>query len=239
MSNSNTKLSNTAVALVCAGAVLGGAILGGVITGKKYRAEVCCKSRRNDGLVLQNQALREENSRLASYPTTKTVRYMLGSTKTRESVEVKVDPTNLQTTITSIVDNCGRECVLPDGDITVWKACRAIDPKTGNQVNVYVKLRVPSGVARVTTHDAATHIHSDEALTYKCRIATGFVEEIVDKDGNKYYEATSFVHPTKSGTYRVGQWAVPDSYNGDPKVSCGSGINVHPYQDQCDQWFKL
>lgn len=37
--------------------------------------------------------------------------------------------------------------------------------------------------------------------------------------------------------YKVGEKVEPDGFNNNLNEECGQGINVHLYQDHCDQWF--
>lgn len=132
------------------------------------------------------------------------------------------------TEIVSLVDMRHRDCILPEGPLIVWKACR-VEKMFGRPIDVYVKLSVTEGTRRVTPIDG----HS----VYKSRVESGRVEEIVDAEGKHYNEAESFVRGAKGFKYKVGEIVRVDDFDGDLNHGCGPGINVHPYKDQCDVWF--
>ena len=128
-------------------------------------------------------------------------------------------------------DDQFRNFVLEDGEIFVWKACKVVKPD-GKKSAVYVKLFVPEDAKRVTPYSRGC---------YKARVEYAVVFEIFDDDGNNYNSATSFVHEnkTKHLVYTVGEIVRPDSFNPDPNVDCGAGINVHRHMDHCKIWFRL
>lgn len=133
--------------------------------------------------------------------------------------------------VLSLPDPFGRETVLPDGEILVWKACRR---KTEwydfwSATNVYVRIRVPADARRVTPYDP-------EDL-YKSRIEYGVVVGIEDAKGNAYTEADSFIYEDAGLHYVVGCEVHPDGYNPDPELGCGQGIHVYRYKDHCTPWF--
>ena len=115
----------------------------------------------------------------------------------------------------------GRNCVLQDGILEVWKGCKF------NDINVYVKLSVPAHAKRITPINDK----------YKSRVEFAQVEKIIDKEGKEYTEAVSFVHSTKLA-YRVGEFVYPDGFDDDVATEYGKGINVHKYKDHCDVWFN-
>jgi hypothetical protein len=122
-----------------------------------------------------------------------------------------------------LMDEQGRNVVLEDDiPIEVWKIC-----KKDNKF-VYVKILVPAEAKRVTPQS--------NPATYKARVEFGKVLEIVDKEGNKYTDATSFVHEGHKLTYIVGEIVIPNGYDSDPNIECGAGINCHKFQEHCDQW---
>lgn len=125
--------------------------------------------------------------------------------------------------VVSLVDHNRRENVLPDGEIQVWKACKA-----GGRY-VYVRLRIPADAARVTPNTLDG--------TYKSRVEYGVVTEIVDDKGKSYDEAVSCIYMGVPLVYRVGREVRPDGFDPDPSVNCGQGIHVQRYRDQCYQWF--
>ena len=126
--------------------------------------------------------------------------------------------------VVSQLDDRGRETVLPDGEIEVWKMCRASD-----NTYVYVQIRVPEEARRVTP------LQDIGEATYKARVEYGVVVGIQDRDGKAYTEATSFVHNERM-VYRVGEEVRPSTLSMDPNVDCGPGIHVHRHRDHCDQW---
>ena len=132
----------------------------------------------------------------------------------------------------SLFDERGRDCVLEEGEIYVWKACviRKID-KT--ETFVYVKLFVPKDAKKVTP--------LWNNLAYKSRIEYGRIADIVDEDDNHYTMAESIIY-TDSRTgkplqYIMGEFVIPNAYNSDINNSCGAGINVHRHKNHCRQWF--
>jgi antitoxin component YwqK of YwqJK toxin-antitoxin module len=131
--------------------------------------------------------------------------------------------------VISLKDGRDRECVLPENTtIEVWKACLSKKPTINSFV--YVKLLVPAEAKRVTTTDGGSR------KVYKSRVEFAKVLEIVDKEGNKYDEAESFVYGKTKLIYVVGNEVRPDIYDSDPEHECSFGINVHPYIDLCDTW---
>ena len=138
-------------------------------------------------------------------------------------------PQNQITKVVKLLDGQGRNCVIADGDIFVWKACKATNQS--EIVNVYVQIFVPGEAKRVTPVDFR--------WIYKSRIEYGLVVSINDSYGNAYTRAQSFVHKDKSLDYVVDEFVKPDSFNDEVNVDCGAGINVHCYKDQCTQWFNF
>lgn len=217
---------------------------------KKLQHEAECKKQRETQLYndlrtenynLKQQNLQLENAGARSHAITRHVlkRDTTGRIVDKKSVTIEVtnDKFGCPSAVTKLYDSIGRNCVLPDGEIYVWKACKT-DDSAGNRVNVYVKIRVPKEAKRVTVVDKQiTSTSYTEEPSFKSRIEYGYVEEIVDKQGFNYNWASSFVH--MSGfRYEVGHLVVPDAYNSDANVDCGAGINVHCYKDQCDVWFN-
>ena len=144
------------------------------------------------------------------------------------------------TALISLFDKRGRDNKLPDGEITVWKLCK-INKQPNNFVSedseqnqdlskyvyVYVELLVPATARRITPYP---NQH------YKSRVEYAQVTAIIDKDGTRYQEAESFVRKNSILKYKVGEMVHPDKFNGSINESCGAGINVHLYKDQCDVW---
>lgn len=132
---------------------------------------------------------------------------------------------NIIIRVISISDPKGRECVLPlEGEFIAWKAC-----KTSEGENVYVRLIVPKEARRITPFD--------NMFKYKARIDYAIVNQIIDKDGKEYKEASSFVFRGKRLIYKIGETVRADGFNDKLRDGCGAGINVHLHKDHCDQWF--
>ena len=124
----------------------------------------------------------------------------------------------------SLVDDRGRQCVLPPlgTEVTVWKA-----GVTVGDVPVYIRLTTPADARRVTPFDIGS--------CFKSRVEFAKVEQIVGQDGTEYQEAFSFVYGRMA--YRLGEVARPDGFDPDPNEQCGSGIHVHAHRDHCDRWW--
>ena len=129
---------------------------------------------------------------------------------------------------TSLRDESGRETVLEDGEIEVWKACVA--KGAGGDVAVYVQLRVPADAKRVTPRDVEHR--------YQGRVDRAFVVGITDADGKKYEEARSFVYHFGKLTYKLGQEVRPDGFQTNALLRYAQGIHVHRHKDHCDRWFR-
>jgi hypothetical protein len=126
----------------------------------------------------------------------------------------------------TITDEKGRNVVLEDDiPIVVWKACKSLHK---NEF-VYVKISVPAEAKRVTPNSTPQR--------YKSRVEFGTVLEIVDKEGNKYNDAISFVHSGHKLTYSVGCKVIPNGFDPSSYEECGAGINCHKFKEHCDQWF--
>ena len=125
------------------------------------------------------------------------------------------------TKVVTLLDDQGRETVLPDGEIEVWKAGKGF----GNN-DVYIKIRVPAEARRVSS------------LYRKARIEYGTVVSIVDREGRKYKEADNFVYDRVSLRYVVGEVVKANGFDADPDQYCGRGIHVHLHREQCDRWFS-
>jgi hypothetical protein len=133
--------------------------------------------------------------------------------------------------IVSLTDKNGNNCALPEGNIEVFKACRAIcDSATGKYTNVYVKLLVSADALRVTPRN-------DDDF-FKARISKGVVVEIVDEKGNKYDRAESTVHRENILIYEMNKEVTPDKFDDSLEVSCTNGIHVHLQREHCKRWFK-
>jgi hypothetical protein len=155
-----------------------------------------------------------------------------------------------------LYNNSGKCTNLPDGEIIVWKAGYSHSSCSSNLVNnnldnnldklspikVYIKLRVPIEARRVTPFYQPpyffhqSHPHYIEPLRHKGRVEYAYVDDIIDKDGNSYNKATSFVHSLQFD-YIKKSMVKPDSYDDDPNNESSHGINVHLFVEDCDQWF--
>ena len=124
-----------------------------------------------------------------------------------------------------LVDPKGRNCILPEGDIIVWKACVTEDER-----NVFVELMVPAAARRVTP--------VDKNSTYKARVEYGTVLSITDLKGNQFDSAESNIYHKKILKYYVGQEVRPDGFDPNMNNTCGQGINVHRHREHCLHWFK-
>lgn len=130
--------------------------------------------------------------------------------------------------VVSCVDNEDRETVLPEGEITVWKA-GVVEADGGT--DVYIRLRVPADAKRVTPMNVGIK-------RYLSRVSMGVVDRIEDVDGTEY--------PTAKGddgvVYTVGATVRAPDFDADPSVTdpvagSGRGIWVHRFQDQCEVSF--
>lgn len=135
--------------------------------------------------------------------------------------------------VVSLTDRQGRDAMLPDGEVEVWKACKTCKGDDG--VGLYVRLRVPADARRVTPMCSPEGKWEPQS-----RVEYAIVVSIDDGMGTTqpYTEATSFVRKGTSLVYRVGEVVRPDGYDPDPGHECGKGINVHRYRDQCEAWFR-
>lgn len=139
--------------------------------------------------------------------------------------------------VLQLFDAKGRNCVLPDGKIIVWKLAMDDFYIRRNQIlkyqitgnYVYVKLEVPADARRVTVFDDTT---------FKSRVERATVLEIVDEKGNHHSSAISCINDLKI-TYVVGNVAVPDKFDADPVNKCSHGISVHLHKDHCDHWKSM
>lgn len=128
--------------------------------------------------------------------------------------------------VVSLVDGLGRETVLPEGEIDVWKACVSV---RGGRA-VYVHLVIPHDARRVTP--------ADTTATYKSRVEYAVVigiEDAVDPT-IRHTEAESSVYGGTRLRYVLGQEVRPDGFDPSPALECGHGIHVHRYRDHCTRW---
>lgn len=120
-------------------------------------------------------------------------------------------------------DIFGRSCIIPQGNVLVWKAC-----KTSDGIDVYVNLLVPEKAKRVNL------VNTEDSI----RVEYVGVISITDKLGNQYNEARSFVTPSDPLIYQVGKLVYAENFSDDMNNENAPGIYVHLYKDQCNQWFK-
>jgi hypothetical protein len=86
-----------------------------------------------------------------------------------------------------------------------------------------IKLRIPSGAARLTA-----------IRSRKCRASRAIVKAIWDANGNRILKCggnrdTSFV-------YEVGKVVFPDSYDADPRKECSHGIHFHITRKEAEDY---
>jgi antitoxin component YwqK of YwqJK toxin-antitoxin module len=152
---------------------------------------------------------------------------------------------NIVISVLTLNDEKGRDCMLKEGEIIAWKACKIYHERpyvdsdddeydsadeVVDSTFVFVKLLVPADAKRVTTKNSEGR--------YKGRVSKAKVVEIVDERGNKYDSATSFVFSGLPITYRVDATVLPSGFNSNPDDDCGEGINVHAHKDLCEVWMK-
>jgi hypothetical protein len=136
---------------------------------------------------------------------------------------------SLVTAVITIKDEKGRNCILPAGQITTWKACIS---RGGNFV--YVELLVPADAKRVTPFN---EINDRTKLKgYKARVSKAKVISIKDKEGNDYTESSAFVFSPHGMMYKVGETIEISDFNDNVSSPCGAGISCHLHRDHCDQW---
>ena len=121
----------------------------------------------------------------------------------------------------ALLDDRGRDYVLPLGEITVFKALDA------ESVFVRAELLVPAEARRVTP--------MQEPGLFKSRVSRAHVVRIFDRAGREYESAVSFVHGQRL-VYTAKRDIFPDRYSGMVGNSCDAGISVVRYLDHCDQW---
>jgi len=115
------------------------------------------------------------------------------------------------------IDAHGRDLVIKDGDVNVWKVC-----KTKDGTKVYVKLFVPKGIRRKNVN----------IVDDTCIIEHAFVVSIFDKNDKSYTEANNYIYDNQID-YVVGKTVTAYNYGVD-----NGGIYVHLYQDSCDYALK-
>ena len=137
--------------------------------------------------------------------------------------------------VISVKDENCTECALEDGDLTVWKACKA------GQTNVCVKILVVPEANRVTpvsNVDVFMRLKRSNGQKFKSRISTGKVLEIVDATGKHYTSCQSFIFTGKPLTYVHGETITADGFDNDANEDCVKGIHVNKYKMHCMDWFK-
>ena len=133
--------------------------------------------------------------------------------------------------INSLYDSKGRNCLLDEGNITVWKLC-----KVGGIQYVYVKLSIPYSAKRVNPINVRKFRSYYDSFSYKSRVEYAKVELIVDINGKEYQECHSFMGKGKQLVYKLNETVYPDGFNDNINNEDGQGIYVQKFQDQCDQW---
>jgi hypothetical protein len=108
--------------------------------------------------------------------------------------------------VVSILDKEGRECVLPNGEQTVWKLCYVTD-RDGKQHNGMVKLKVLFGTKGVTPK-----CRDNE---YSSRAEYAIVESISDSTGKQYKMASSSREGKVDQSYIIGSTVSPDGFDDD------------------------
>jgi antitoxin component YwqK of YwqJK toxin-antitoxin module len=136
--------------------------------------------------------------------------------------------------VISMRDDNNRECVLPSGDITVWKAGRSDDK------NVFIQLTVPKEVRRTTPIFLSTELLYACKPDYMSRIDYAKVEKIIDEKGNEYKKASSRIFDGELTKYEVGKivYSFCSEYSDNiTKRLLGESLCVRAYQDHCNMDF--
>ena len=178
--------------------------------------------------------------------------------------ERDLDVANKVLRVLTLRDATGRDCLLGEGELTVWKIAKTVispvdetfeETEIGEPVysllydEECVVLKSITTVRRVKTPwvyvrltvpaDAKRVTPMDSSFQYKSRVEFARVEEIVDREGNHYDVAYSAVNGMqKRSVYKVGEIVRPDEFNDDPSHECGAGISVHVHRDHCDTWIR-
>ena len=129
--------------------------------------------------------------------------------------------------VKSLRDDQGRDCILSEEDIVVYKA-----GITADNTFVYISILVPKEANRVTP------VNFKESSAIKSRIQFGTVTEIVDKQGKRYKTACSHLHYTKI-IYSVGNTVTPNRFDDNLLTECSYGIHVVKFRDQCQNWVPV
>ena len=232
--------------------------LGGVEREQEYRDGVVVVDRQTDWSWNTNGSRYAITTTRTGDGVSGRFRFWYANGLLAEERELAPDTTTVVKMV-ALTDRSGRDCLLQDGEITVWKLAMVLpppaptpapppvwapadtpappapapasQPASSEKTYVYIRLTVPADAKRVTPRD--------EDCRYKSRVEFARVDQIVGRDGTEYKEAVSCVFLGGKGTsitYRVGEIVRPDSYNPDPNVGCGAGINVHAHRDHCDAW---
>ena len=136
--------------------------------------------------------------------------------------------------VTELYDETGRDCLLHEGEITVWKLCKA-----ENKI-VYVELLVPNSAQRITDFDECLSIDTiDEKIISRVNCAQ--VIKIFDDANNEYDNAFS-LDLKNNLTFEVGKQVnvninlnmSNDIFKNNDELN--NGIDVKMY---LDQWIEL
>lgn len=141
--------------------------------------------------------------------------------------------------VDTLVDDVGRDCILREGELVVYKPCVVGDKADGREPKYgFMRLRVPAEARRVNWLYLS---EISKGKDYGARVEFAVVEEITDEDlTGGYTTATSQYVPEGAPlTYVVGQTARATEFDENPfcLFRCGVGIHVHRYRDQCLKWF--
>ena len=86
-----------------------------------------------------------------------------------------------------------------------------------------IKLRIPSGAARLTAIESR-----------KCRASRAIVKAIWDAGGNRILKCGG--NRLINFIYEVGKVVFPDSYDADPRVECSHGIHFHITRKEAEDY---
>ena len=123
---------------------------------------------------------------------------------------------------------------IPDETMAQIKRVRpfAVCPETGTFIawkkggrNSIIKLQVPASALRTSS-----------LVGRKCRCDKAKVLAIWDVDGNKLHECGGWRDTTPRFQYTVGEYAVADKYDDDPRVECSHGIHFFITRAEAEAW---
>ncbi len=123
-----------------------------------------------------------------------------------------------------------RDADLRDADLAMVVSQTQACPETGafdswkkGDCGCIIKLRIPSGAARLTA-----------IRSRKCRASRAIVKAIWDAAGNRVLKCggnrdTNFI-------YEVGKVVFPDSFDADPREECSHGIHFHITRKEAEDY---